>query len=148
MYILLPVLGHSKLICVECVKQQLTKLINLQAKLCTSNHNLGSFSNGFLWTGEVTGEELTLITSQKVVHVFRPLPTNVDMMRRNNYQYKFKHTHYDCSFKDTFMGCFQPHSEGEDTQWNTWKREGKTPVKLHDSAVAEYEKCELCTKEI
>ncbi len=124
------------------------ELIALQKKLCTSDHNLRGFCNGFLWTGEVTNEQLTPFIAQKVFHVFRPLPSNVDMMRRNNYQYKFKHTHYDCRYKDTFMGCFHPHSEGEDTQWNAWKREGKTPVKLHDSAVAEYQKCELYAKVI
>lgn len=139
-------LGHSGDVCFECVKQLLAKLITLQGKLCTSDHNLRSFHKGFLWTREVSSEEVARITVQdwKVFHIFRPLPTNVDVMRRHNYQYKFKHTHYDCQFMGTFTGCFHPHNREEDAHWNQWKGDGLTPVKLHDSAVAEYEKRELC----
>lgn len=130
----------------DCVKQQLEKLIDLQVKLCASNHGQGiaSFSNGFLWTEIVTNELLAqILQKEQVFHIFRPLPENVDMMSNNEFQYKFRHTHHDCPNNVTL--CTYPHSRGEDTQWNQWKKEGETPVKLHDSAMAEYEKCELYT---
>ena len=144
-YVSAFIIGHSGDVCFECIKQLLAKLISLQEKLCTSNHNKVSFCRGFLWTSEVSSEEVARISVRewKVFHVLRPLPTNVDMMRQHNYQYKFKHTYYDCRFMGTFTGCFHPHNLEEDRQWNQWKSEGLTPVKLHDSAVAEYEKCKL-----
>ena len=139
--------GICREVCSECVKEFLEKLKALQVAICTSGHN--GFYDGFLWTREVTDRHVQEANQRHhQVAIVRPLPLNISMMRQKGFHYKFRHSYYNCKYRS--LGCYHPHGEEEDTQWNAWRTgtEGWTPVKLHDHAVGQYQRSEQlqCSK--
>ena len=139
--------GICREVCSKCVKEFLEKLKVLQVAICTSGHN--GFYEGFLWTREVTDQHVQEANqSHHQVVIVRPLPLNISMMRQKGFHYKFRHSHYNCKYRS--QGCYHPHGEEEDRQWNAWRTgtEGWTPVKLHDHAVGQYQRSEQiqCSK--
>ena len=125
------------------MKDFLEKMKKLQKAVCTADHfGQDGFIDSFLWTREVTDRHVQEATLRVQVSIVRPIPSNVAMMRQRGFQYKFRHSHYDCRFQH--VGCYHPHGSDEEVQWNTWRSsaEGWTPVKLHDSAVAKYQRSE------